>query len=277
MVQGLSILTNVGAAAGLERFNDLRTTLATNQQRITTGLRINGPKDDPATFAISQGLRGDIAGYKAVRGALATGAAITDVAIAAGKAISNLLIEIKASVVQANAASLDSSSRTSLDNDFQALRQQLQSIVATAEFNGVNLLSQSASAISVLATVEGSTTAVSTARMDTTTLGLATASLLQFSGAQSALTQVNSAIELVAERLATLGATSARIEAQNDVTLAHLDILIEGLSGMVDADMGEESARLTALRIQEQLGARALAIANNSPRQILELFPGAAF
>jgi len=277
MVQGLSILTNVASAVGLERFNELRASLTTNQERVTTGLRINGPKDDPATYAISQGLRGDIAGYRAVRTALATGAAVTDSAITAGKAISDLLTEIKAKVVQSNIASLDSSSRTSLDNDFQALRSQLQTIVQSAEFNGVNLLTQNASGITVLATVEGSTITVSAARMDTTTLGLATLSLLQFAGAQTALTQINSAIEVVADRLSVLGAASARIDNQTSVTVALTDILVDGLGGMLDADMGAESARSTALRIQEQLGAQALAIANSSPRQILALFPGAAF
>ncbi len=57
-----------------------------------------------------------------------------NVAIEAGKAVADLLIEMKAKTVQANQAGLDPASRTALYNDFTALRDQLSTIVATAEF-----------------------------------------------------------------------------------------------------------------------------------------------
>ncbi len=104
MVQGLSILTNVGAMTALEQLNATNKRLQTTQLRITTGLKVNGPKDDAATFQIAQRLRGDIAGTKAVKTALANGEATINVAISAGKAIADLLIEMKAKTVQANQA-----------------------------------------------------------------------------------------------------------------------------------------------------------------------------
>ena len=73
MVQGLSINTNVGAMVALEQLNLTNKKLQNTQLRITTGLKVNGPKDDAATFQIATRLRGDIAGTKAVGGALAQG------------------------------------------------------------------------------------------------------------------------------------------------------------------------------------------------------------
>ena len=135
MVQGLSINTNSGAMVALEQLSLTQKRLQRTQLRITTGLKVNGPKDDAATFQIATRLLVDIAGTNAVKIALANGEAVTNVAISGGKAIADLLVEMKAKVVQANQAGLDSASRTALQNDFKALRDQLDTIVATAEFN----------------------------------------------------------------------------------------------------------------------------------------------
>ena len=57
MVQGLSINTNVGAMVALEQLNLTNKKLQNTQLRITTGLKVNGPKDDAATFQIATRLR----------------------------------------------------------------------------------------------------------------------------------------------------------------------------------------------------------------------------
>ncbi|MBM3503123.1 MAG: flagellin [Alphaproteobacteria bacterium] len=274
MVQGLSIITNTGAAAALEQLNATNKKLNTTQLRITTGLKVNGPKDDASTFAIAQRLRGDIAGTQAVRIALANGESTVNVAISAGKAIANLLTEMKAKIVQANQAGLDSASRTALHNDFTALREQLDTIVATAEFNNVNLIRSGATTITVLSTVDGSTITVSAQAMSSTTLAINTQSLTSSSGAASALTAIDSAITSVADKLAALGSSAKRIEVQTEFTTSLINILTEGLGNLVDADLAEESAKLQAFQIQQQLGVQSLAIANAGPQAILALFGG---
>lgn len=274
MVQGLSILTNVGAMTALEQLNATNKRLQTTQLRITTGLKVNGPKDDAATFQIAQRLRGDIAGTKAVKTALANGEATINVAISAGKAIADLLIEMKAKTVQANQAGLDSASRTALDSDFRALRDQISTIVATAEFNAVNLIASGATTTSVLSTVDGSIIRVSAQSMDTSTLGIASVDLTTSAGASTALTSIDSAITNVSDKLASLGSTANRIEVQTEFTTSLIDILTAGLGNLVDADMAEEAASLTALQVQQQLGVQSLSIANASPGIILSLFQG---
>ena len=153
---GLSILTNVGAMAALQQLSKTQKNLNTTQLRVTTGLKVNGPKDDAATYAIAQRMRGDIAGIQSVEIALAGGDSVVNTAISGGKAIADLLTEMKAKVVQANQAGLDTASRTALNNDFTSLRDQLTTIVATAEFNETNLIKSGASNLLVLSTVDGS-------------------------------------------------------------------------------------------------------------------------
>ena len=269
---GMSVNTNVGAMLALQNLNKSNKMLENTQLHITTGLKVNGPKDDAATYAIAQRMRGDIAGMGAVKTALSNGEATVKVAITAGKAVSDMLTEMKAKTVQANQAGLDTDSRTALNNDFTALRDQLETIVQTAEFNGKNLITTGASALSVLSTVDGSTISVTAQIMNATALGIDTSTLANASGAATALTSIDAAINSVTASLASLGSSSKRIDVQSEFTVQLVDILKEGVGNLVDADLAEESAALQSLQIKQQLGVQALSIANSGPQSILALF-----
>ncbi len=273
MVTGLSIQTNSGANIALQQLSINNAALERTQLRITTGLKVPGPKEDAASFQIATRLRGDIAGINAVKTALATGEATVNVAVSAGESVSDLLTEIKAKVVQANQSGLDSASRSALEDDFIALRDQITTIVSTAEFNNVNLVQQSASALDVLSSVDGSVIRVSAQPLDITTLGLNDETLATSSGATAALTAIETAITNAADKLAALGSSARRVEIQADFTTSLVNVLNEGLGNLVDADLAEESARLQALQIQQELSLQALSIANSRPQSVLQLFP----
>tara|TARA_B100000676_G_C18044753_1_gene827195 strand:- start:344 stop:1201 length:858 start_codon:yes stop_codon:yes gene_type:complete len=268
----ISINTNLAAAVAVQNLNKTNKLLNSSQLNIATGLRVNGPKDDASTYAIAQNQRGDVAGFKAIRSALASGESAVNVAIDAGKAISDLLIEIKAKVVQSNQSTLDAASRTALHNDMKALRDQITSIVNTAEFNDVNLIQSGAPTFSVLSNVDGSVIKVSAQEMHTTSLAVNAINLLTSANAASALGAINTAILIASERLAGLGASAKRLDVQSEFIVKLTDVLIDGVGNLVDADMGEESARLQALQVKQQLGIQAISIANAQPQSVLGLF-----
>lgn len=273
MVDGLSVNTNTSANIALSQLRILNKKLESTQLRITTGLKVSGPQDDAATFQIATRLRGDVAGLGAVKTALSNGDSIVSVAISAGAAITDLLTESKAKVVQANQTGLDTASRSALDDDFQALRSQIETIVSTADFNAVNLIDASASTLDVLSSVDGSVISVSAQSLDTTTLGINTASLATSSSAANALSAIETAIDLAADKLAALGSSATGIEIQSQFTTSLINVVEEGIGNLVDADLAEESAQLQALQVQQQLAVQSLAIANSAPSLVLGLFP----
>jgi len=215
-------------------------------------------------------MRGDIAGMGAVKTALSNGEATVNVAITAGKAVADMLTEMKAKTVQANQAGLDTASKDALQNDFTSLRDQLTTIVQTAEFNGKNLITSTATSLTVLSTVDGSTISVAAQKLDTTTLGINASNIS--SGASAALVAIDAAINTVTSSLASMGSSSKRIDVQSEFTVQLVDILKEGVGNLVDADLAEESAALQSLQIKQQLGVQALSIANSGPQSILALF-----
>ncbi|MBB3952372.1 flagellin [Aureimonas jatrophae] len=89
----------------------------------------------------------------------------------------------------------------------------------------------------------------------------------------SSLTEaVNAASKQVTSAAATLGGISARIDLQKTFVGTLMDTIEKGISGLVDADMNEESTKLQALQVKQQLGVQALSIANQSAQNVLSLF-----
>ncbi len=85
---------------------------------------------------------------------------------------------------------------------------------------------------------------------------------------------VGTAIDAMKAAAAALGSAKTRINTQQSFTGNLMDAIDRGVGQLVDADMNAESARLSALQVQQQLGIQALSIANSSNQSILSLFRG---
>ena len=142
-----SINTNTSAAIGLQRLSSNRNSLETTQSHISSGKKINSPKDDAATLAIAQELLATFSGTEAVRDGLNRATATIDVALAAGQSSADLLVEMKGLAVQASQEGLDQTSRDALNSAFNALRDQIVSINDSAEFAGSNLIAAGAAVV----------------------------------------------------------------------------------------------------------------------------------
>jgi len=94
----LSINTNYGAMVALQSLNSTATQLQEVQNRISTGLKVNGPKDNGAIFAIAQGMRADVQGFNSVNNSLNRGISVVDTGLAAGQAVSEIAEELCLSV-----------------------------------------------------------------------------------------------------------------------------------------------------------------------------------
>jgi flagellin len=91
---------------------------------------------------------------------------------------------------------------------------------------------------------------------------------------QQMLNAVDTATKELTSGATTLGAAQKRINIQKDATQSLMDSIDRGVGQLVDADMNQESTRLQALQVQQQLGIQALSIANAGSQSILSLFRG---
>ncbi len=267
-----SIHTNLGSTSALQRLNATNRGLEKTNENISTGKKINGPKDDAATLAIVQAMLSVSSGTQAVRDGLdRTGAAI-DVAAAAGGMIAETLVEMKGLAVAASQQGLDQQSRDALNAQFAALGEQISGIVDTADFGGINLLAPGAPDLDVLSNENGDAFTVQAQDFSNAGLGIDAASLDSAANAASALTALDAAIAAASSKLGDLGASANRVETQSEFLSKLSDTLAAGVGNLIDADLAAESAALEAGRVKQELGALALGIANAAPKRLLALF-----
>ncbi len=271
-----TINTNPGAMIALQNLNKTNSELQTVQQRINTGLAVSSAKDNGGVYAIAQGMRADVGGYRAVSQSLDLAQSTVDVALAAGEAISDLMIEMKEKALAASDASLDTASRSALNEDFTALRDQINTIVQNAEFNGTNLISNGAADITALANSNGSnviTIGAEDLSLTGTTLTItAGTSIATQTNAAAAATAIETSLDNLNSSLARLGTGSKALEIHKTFVGKLSDALEKGIGNLVDADLAKESARLQSLQVKQQLGIQALSIANSAPSSILGYF-----
>ncbi len=272
----LSVNTNYGAMVALQQLNSTNMALSETQERINTGLKVSGAKDNGAVYAIAQGMRADLSGFGVVLDSLDRVGSTTDVAIAAGESIGDLLIDMKEKALAASDETLTTAQRSAFSEDFKALRDQIATIVGNAEFNGVNLINNTTAEITAFADADGNNAI--TVQDENLSLGgtivtvAATASLDTATNASALVGTIESSLTNLNQALARLGTSSKALSIHSEFVTKLRDSLEAGVGHLVDADMAKESAKLQALQTKQQLGVQALSIANQAPQVINSLF-----
>jgi flagellin len=283
---GFSVNTNTGAMAALQSLTETNKGMSQVQSRINTGLNVSSTKDDSASFTIAQGLRGDMGGLKAVSSSLSRAKSVTDVAVAGAEQISDVVNQMKAKAYQSADAGIDTATRTALNNDFVALRDQITTIVNSSDFNGTNLLKASGGSVTALQSLKDSDTSSATVwnpdSLSVANQGLdlggsvvtvaSSGNISSQASAQAMIDTLSTTQDNLKTSLSTLGAASRKIDAQSTFTSKLSDTIEAGIGNLVDADLAKESARLQALQVKQQLGVQALSIANQAPQTITSLF-----
>ena len=271
-----SVNTNTGAMAALQSLNQTNKGLAQVQSRINTGLNVASTKDDSASFTIAQTLRGDVGGLSAVNSSLNRAKSSVDVAVAGTEQISDILNQMKAKAIQASDEGLDADSRTAINADYTALKEQIGTIIASSEFNGTNLLKDDLTATGTVSALQSldttSTISVANQAFDTNVTTALGTGLGTKADADTALTEIDTVTATVTSTLSTLGSASRKIEGQLEFNGKLSDVIESGIGNLVDADLAKESAKLQALQVKQQLGVQALSIANQAPQTITSLF-----
>ena len=268
-----SINTNIGAMVALRNLNNVGDALSATNKRISTGYNVSDAYDDGASYAVAQGLRGDMTALTAVNERLAVGKGMIDVAVKAGENISKALIDIRSVLTKLADQALTGADRTNYENQYATLKSDIESFIKDAKYNSVTLINTDSNQ-AIISNVDGGNITISAQNMMSlvfSQLGEANS----FTAAADLITPtggLNSAETNLGTAMNQLAADSRRVGNQINVNKAINDATETGLGAIVDADMAKESAMLQALQVKQQLASQALSIANQAPQSLLGLF-----
>ena len=275
------INTNIMSLNAQRNLSATQSALATSVQRLSTGLRVNTAKDDAAGLAIAERMSTQVRGMNvAIRNAN-DAISLAQTAEGALSKINDMGQRMRELAVQSANATNNESDRASLNQEYQALAEEIKRNLASTSFNGTKLFA-AGSALTFQVGANNATTDPITINLATITtdtyftdaLGTSTASapgISSFTFATDALAKLDTMLAKVNSKRAEFGATQNRFEAVIQTLQVSAENQTAARSRIMDADFASETAALTRAQVLQQAGTSMLSQANSLPNNVLSL------
>ncbi|RMD94663.1 MAG: flagellin [Calditrichaeota bacterium] len=266
---------NIQALQALNALQEINSQLGVHQLRLATGKRINSAEDDAAGFVIGRTLQ---ARNKGLATALNNvGDAKSMLAIAEGglNNILDILETMKEKVTQAASDTLGTSERNAIEDELDALGNEIDDIVDETTFNGITLLSGVQKTIQTGAeTTDTLFVTITSSNHNSSSLGVADASIQvdTAANASTSLSRINSAITTVKNSIANIGSYQTRLTIKESTLSTAITNTEASRSRIMDADFAKEQLELLKLQILQQTATASLTQANAAPQIVLSLF-----
>jgi flagellin len=286
---GITVNTNIAAISAYQNLNKTSDMFTTSLGRLSSGLKINTAADDAAGYVISQQLQRQSNSYGVAINNAQDGVSVLQTAQGALNQTTSILQRMNELAMRAaNGDGTDNTARTADNQEFTALKTQLDQIANSTVFGGANLLNGTYNAtfqvgtdntanstvnVALTSGAAGSTTSFGASGLGVNALDISTqagASTAIGAGTSAAGT-IQHALDVVTSAQATMGAAQNRLT----VIATNLGVGQENLkaanSRLVDTDMAAEMTNFSSLQILKQVGTSMLAQAQQAPQTILKL------
>lgn len=268
---------NLTAANTNRQLGITTSGLQKSTEKLSSGYKINRAADDAAGLSISEKMRNQIRGLNKASDNAQDGISLVQTAEGALNEVHSMLQRMSELSVQAANGTNDTTDRSSINDEIQQLKTEIQRVGNTTQFNKMNILdgtfSNGANKL-----LQVGANANQTIQIDINALQSVVGSSLKANlktetatNAQSAIGVVQNSIEKLSKLRSKLGAVQNRLEH----TVANLDNISENTqsaeSRIRDTDMAEEMVQYSKNNILQQAGQSMLAQANQANQGVLSL------
>ena len=282
-----TINTNLVSLNAQRNLSTSQGALATSMQRLSSGLRVNSAKDDAAGLAIAERMNTQVRGMNVAMRNANDAISLSQTAEGALGKVGDLFQRMRELAVQSANGTNNDDDRVSLNEEFVQLAQEATRTLEGTQFNGRNILSDTAANVFQIGAnnnssidrisvdgIDWSATTDITAVTGTAVITgteVPTVQITDIASAQGAIASIDTAIDEINSQRATFGAVQNRFEN----VVANLMVASENQSAarsrIMDADYASETANLSRASILQQAGNAMVAQANQLPQQVLAL------
>ena len=268
---GLRVNTNVFSLNAQRNLGSVSERLGRNFARLSSGLRIASAADDAAGLGISERIRSQIRSLGQASRNTQDGISVVQTAESSVAEFNNNLNRARELAIQASTGTLSDADRTIIDEEFQALDDEINRIATQTEFNGISLLDGTGDIDIQVGLDQGEQITINAIDVQSATLGIAALDVSTQAGAQAALDSLDTAINSVNSERGSLGSIQNRLSSAFNSILATREGLSQAESRIRDVDVAAESADLTRNSILQQAATSILSQANTQPQLALSL------
>lgn len=276
----MSIRTNVASLNAQKNLMGTENMLNSSLSKLSSGFRITKAGDDAAGLGISSNLTAQIASYNQAARNAADGISLIQTAEGAMNETNNILTRLRELAMQSASDGVGDTERGYIQDEVDQLVEELDRVANSTEFNGTALLNGSAAAalefqVGIRDVAANDRIEVDLTGIDVTAAtgltNMAALSIDTKAEAQTALADIDAAIETVAGHRATLGAIGNRFNTVQSTIRSSSENLSAANSRIRDVDVAEETSAMSRAQVLMQAGVSVLAQANQMPQMAMKL------
>jgi len=228
-------------------------------------------------LAISENLKSQIRGIRQARRNAGDAISLVQTAEGGLNEVSNIIIRLRELSIQAASDTVGDAERAFANIEFQQIKEELDRIAQSTEFNGTKLLDGTGGTLEFQVGIHNDPMLdrlrYDAAKSDATlgSLGLSEESVATKIGAQTSLKKLDDALVQVNGVRAELGAVQNRLTSVLNTTAITDENLSAANSRIRDVDVAQATADLTRNNILMQSGVSVLSNANSFPKVALKL------
>ena len=269
---GLRVNTNVASMTAQRNLFGVTSRLQGNFARLSSGLRIATAADDAAGLGISERMRSQVRSYAVAGRNAQDGISLAQTEEGALNEVSNILVRMRELAMQSANGTLSTEDRLTADTEFQALSAEIDRVSDQTTFNGIQLLDGTVASLDIQVGINANETiTITNEDVSTTTLAINAEDVLTITGANAAITALDTAINTINTARGNLGASQNRMQSALSSIMSAREYLSAAESRIRDVDVASETADLTRNSILQQAAASVLAQANMQPQLALSL------
>ena len=279
MATPLAINTNVGSLTAQRNLQKTARGLHQSISRLSSGTRVNSAADNAAGMAVSENMRAQLKGFQQAMRNANDGVAVLQTAESGYQSLSDLLVRMRELAVQSANDSVSDTERGYLHTEFADLIDEMDRISSVVEYNGIQLLDGTAGSAGTGAmTFQVGTRDSVNDRIniqldaqDSTTLGVNGDTISSQANAQSSITAIDSALEILSTDRAEIGSTINTLNVAVDGLASSIENYGTAMSQIKDTDMADESSAFSKSNVLQQAGVAMLSQANQTPNLVMRL------
>ena len=271
------ISTNTAANSAVRYLNINSAQESSSLAKLSSGSKINQASDDAAGLAISTRISSDVTALQQAATNASQATSILQTADGGASNISDILSRMKSLASESSSGTVTDNSRAYLQSEFSQLSSEIDSIATGTRYSGQSLLDGTSSFAGAGASVlvgSSSTDTITVSlsnQTSTTLLGATALDISTQTGATSALTALDTAIDTVSSARASIGAQESRFNFSSDSISTQSENLKSANSAITDVDIAAEQSKLSSAKVKTQAAVSAEAAANELPQYLLKL------
>ncbi len=279
MATPLAINTNVGSLTAQRNLQKTSRGLHQSISRLSSGTRVNSAADNAAGMAVSENMRAQLKGFQQAMRNANDGVEVLQTAESGYQSLSDLLVRMRELAVQAANDSVSDTERGYLNTEFSDLIDEMDRIASVVEYNGIQLLDGTAGSagnglmVFQVGTRDSANDQIDITlnAQDSTILGVNDDTISSQANAQSSITAIDSALELLSTDRARIGSTINTLNVAVDGLASSIENYGTAMSQIKDTDMADESSAFSKSNVLQQAGVAMLSQANQTPNLVMRL------